>query len=98
MFVRQFGLIGYGYAEVAAICSYGVIHWQLLKYVRPSYGETMLWLGVSTPPLFAPLVHPGWIPLLWLPFLIVGLIPRSRKRLQGYTAQLFWRVAAPGSG
>jgi hypothetical protein len=95
MLVRQFGLIGYGYAEAIALLSYWVVHKQLLKHLRPSYGETVLWLGVYIPPLFAPLTGAAWAPLLWLPFIVVSLLPRSRRRVRDYALQIFYRPTAP---
>jgi O-antigen/teichoic acid export membrane protein len=92
--VQQFGLIGYGYAEIIALCSYWVIHKQLLKFLRPSYGSTFLWLGAYIPPLFAPLVDPARVLLLWLPFLAVALLPRSRRQVRSYTAYILHRGSA----
>jgi O-antigen/teichoic acid export membrane protein len=89
--VWRFGLVGYGYAEVVALCSYWVIHAQLLKFMRPSYGAAALWLAAYIPPLFTPLVELAWAPLLWLPFVAVVLLPRSRRQIQGYIAEIFQR-------
>ena len=92
--VRWFGLIGYGYAEVVALLSYWVIHVQVLKLLRPSYGSAAPWLGAYIPPLFAPLVDPAWVPLLWLPFMVVVLLPRSRRQIRGYAAEILYRRRA----
>lgn len=89
--VWRFGLVGYGYAETIALCSYWVIHAQLLKFMRPSYGAVALWLVAYIPPLFAPLVDPAWVPLLWLPWLVVVLLPQSRRQIRGYAAEIFYR-------
>ncbi|MGI9506393.1 MAG: oligosaccharide flippase family protein, partial [Geminicoccaceae bacterium] len=42
--VREFGLIGYGLGELAALVSYALLHWRVLAFVEPSYGRVVPWL------------------------------------------------------
>jgi O-antigen/teichoic acid export membrane protein len=91
----QFGMIGFGYAEGAAVLGYVMIHRSVLALglVYPSYSEVVLWLGAYTVLLFAPTIPLAFVPLLGLPLLVVALLPRSRRRLRSYTGQLFQRSA-----
>lgn len=88
LLVPRFGLIAYGFGEVVALCSYGVIHARLARILQPSYAATAPWLGAYIPPLFAPFVDHAWVPLLWLPFFTVVLLPQSRRQLRAYAGYL----------
>jgi O-antigen/teichoic acid export membrane protein len=76
--VRAFGLIGYGYAEVATIPVYIVMHVLLARAIgSPDYRLALLWWAAVAAGLF-------WAQIgIWtvaLPFLAL-LTPRSRRRL-----------------
>lgn len=44
IFVDRFGIVGYGYAEMAALLSYPVVHWSVQRTVgSPNYGISALW-------------------------------------------------------
>jgi len=44
LLVARLGIIGYGWAEIVALMSYGVIHFQLMKYVgNPEYRVAGIW-------------------------------------------------------
>jgi O-antigen/teichoic acid export membrane protein len=81
LLVRHFGILGYGLAEVIALLSYFVIHFRLEKELRPSYSNAWPWVLGFGPPLFAPILPHFWIPLLFLPLLIVLLQPIHRKQV-----------------
>lgn len=76
--VRAFGLIGYGYAEVATIPVYVVMHCFLARAIgSPDYRLALLWWAAAAAGLF-------WAQIgIWtvaLPFLAL-LTPRSRRRI-----------------
>jgi len=95
LFVSKFGFIGYGYAEVAALCSYFVIHEQIVRAVhRPSYAGATLWFLIAAIAIMSCL---GPAPLrvaAALLMLVPFLLPKERAVLRGYTAILFPRGAA----
>jgi PST family polysaccharide transporter len=44
VFVDRYGIVGYGYAEMAALLGYPVIHWFVARAVgSPAYGVSAMW-------------------------------------------------------
>jgi O-antigen/teichoic acid export membrane protein len=79
--IPQFGLVGYGLAELVALLSYGVIHRELVKAVgMPEYALPGLWWIAFAAALF---VHQlGW----WVGLGLVAVIclPATHQQLRGY--------------
>jgi O-antigen/teichoic acid export membrane protein len=81
LFLPQVQLIGYGWAEVVAILSYGIVHYFVLKWVgQPDYGLPIVWwLGFSMA-LFVYQI--GW----WAGLGVgaIALLPSTHKKLKEY--------------
>ncbi len=93
LLIRGYGLIGYGLGEMVALASYALLHWRVLAFVRPRYGRVAPWLLACIPPLFVPFFDDSIRLLLWLPLLVLLLLPWSRRQIYGYA-----RLALGGSG
>ena len=89
--IREFGLIGYGLGELAALASYALLHWRVLAFVQPNYGRVAPWLLASIPPLFSPFFDDQVIPWLWLPLLGLVLMPWSRRQIKDYARLILGR-------
>ncbi len=95
LLVPHLGLRGYGWAEVAALLSYPVIHAFLAKQVTsPSYGVAAVWFAATAGVLVLsgagqPFLYGGFAVLL-LPL----LFPKERAGLIGYAHILFPRIGA----
>jgi O-antigen/teichoic acid export membrane protein len=95
LFVARMGLVGYGWAEVAALSSYVVLHYFTQRQIgSPDYKVAAIWCGTVTcvfvliafgPPViyFGPLV-------LLLPL----FLPHERNSLQGYAEIVLSRPSA----
>jgi PST family polysaccharide transporter len=88
VFVGRFGIVGYGYAEMAALLSYPVIHLAVSKAVgSPAYGISALWWASLAIGLF-------WRQLgLWaIAVPVIGLLcPPSLRQLRAFY-QMFAKV------
>jgi O-antigen/teichoic acid export membrane protein len=81
----RLGLVGYGWAEVAAIASYAVVHGFLTRIVgNPDYRIPGLWWAAFAGALFVYQV--GWWSMAGL--LAISVLPSTHRRLQGYVASL----------
>lgn len=90
-FVPRFGLLGYGFAEILALLSYIVLHFQVRRIFHPSYLETLPWLISFLPPLFTTVfVLPAGL-ILWVPLLFILVLPGPRKVLLDYVKLLATR-------
>jgi PST family polysaccharide transporter len=92
LLVPRFGLWGYATAEVVALCSYAVSHWQVTRLLPVSYARVIPWLVGLAPPLFAVFLPMPWALALWLPLALIGLWPPQRAQLGGYIRELRWRA------
>jgi O-antigen/teichoic acid export membrane protein len=95
LFVCKFGFIGYGYAEVAALCSYVVIHEQIVRVVnRPRYAGASMWFLITAMAILSCLgpapLRIGAALMMLLPF----LLHKERAVLRNYGAILLSRGAA----
>lgn len=88
IFVSEFGLVGYGYAEALSILGYFIIHHRLGITLQPSYRLAALWLAVFVPPLFTLISAPVFALLLWLPFVLVFFLKEPRQQLFSYLSYL----------
>jgi len=86
LLVRRFDGLGYGLAEVVALLSYVLIHFQVAKLFHLSYSEAWPWVLAFTPPLFATFELGYWIVFLWLPLFFILLLPESRRQVARYFA------------
>jgi PST family polysaccharide transporter len=85
LLVPRMGFVGYGWAEVAALASYAVLHLAVvLQLGRPAYAPSLLWLLAFTVPLFGATATP-W---LWLSVLAPLLWPAARKQARAAAAIL----------
>jgi len=84
--VPRLGLVGYGWAEVMALLSYGVIHAYTLRYIgAPKYQLAIVWWAGMVLPLF-------WRKLgVWsaLGLALVLLWPGARRELRRYVRGWF---------
>jgi PST family polysaccharide transporter len=92
LFVRIFGLEGYGYAEVAALPSYWLLHYILARFrVAPNYHPTVIWWLAAAVGLF-------WRQLGLLaiaaPFAAL-LVPPSPTRIKAMALNLFRPASRP---
>lgn len=95
LLVPRMGFIGYGWAEVAALLSYAVIHQSLAKAVgSPSYAAPAIWYAAA----ICAIVLGAWgSPALYFGFVIlcIPLLRRQeRSTLLGYAQVLLSRVNA----
>jgi O-antigen/teichoic acid export membrane protein len=95
LLVPRLGVFGYGWAEVAALLSYVVIHAFVAREIgSPSYGTPAIWFTTAVAvfafcALGAPIAYFGALILL-LPL----LLPKERTSLIGYAQLLFSRASA----
>jgi PST family polysaccharide transporter len=88
LLVPRFGLLGYGLAEVVALASYAVIHYNFSRVVgSPAYRLTAIWGVAAGLALFVQQLGP-WV---LLGPLIVLLWPPTWRELGGY-ARLVWSM------
>jgi O-antigen/teichoic acid export membrane protein len=81
VFLPRFGFIGYGWAELAAIGSYAVIHHFLVKSVgTPNYTLPVIWWAAFGAALFV--YQLGWWVALGIPIVVV--LPATHKKLKEY--------------
>jgi O-antigen/teichoic acid export membrane protein len=79
--IPRVGLIGYGWAEMIAILSYGIIHHYLVKAVgQPDYRLPLMWWSAFAAALFVYQI--GWWAGLGL--LGVAFLPATRHKLKEY--------------
>lgn len=83
--VPSFGLAGYGWAEVVALLSYGVIHRALVRRVgHPDYDLSVLWWAAFAVALF---VHPlGWGAIAGL--VGVACLPATHRQIRAYVKSI----------
>ncbi len=84
LFLPCFGLPGYGLAELAALLSYAMIHFQVNRIFTLSYTKAAPWLISFLPPLFMTIFTIPFGFFLWTPLLLVLSIPDVRRELAGY--------------
>ncbi len=85
LLLPRLGLVGYGWAEVVALGSYGVIHIYLLRDIgSPNYQLAGLWWGAFALALFARFL--GWWVALGL--VAVALWPDTQQKLGDYIKSL----------
>ncbi len=86
--VPRFGLVGWGLAEVVALASYPIIHWQVSRLFPIDYTRALPWFVAFTPTLFTSLI--GW-PVglaLWLCPLVIPFSWTARTQMKEYWTQL----------
>jgi PST family polysaccharide transporter len=81
LLVPPMGMLGYGWAEVVALLTYGFLHWQLTRHLgKPHYGIAGIWAVAFGLALF-------WKPLglgAFLPLLLVLVWPQTWHSLGRY--------------
>ena len=84
-FVDRYGIVGYGYAEMAALLGYPVIHWSVARAVGPpAYGISALWWGSLAVGLFWRQLGPWAIAVP----VIAILCPPSLRQLKLFSQML----------
>ncbi|MFA4886188.1 MAG: oligosaccharide flippase family protein [Desulfotomaculaceae bacterium] len=84
LFLPRFGLLGYGLAEILALFSYIIIHFQVKRIFLLSYMKVLPWLISFLPSLFTSIfVLPSGFFLL-IPLLIVLFVPAFNRELARY--------------
>ena len=78
--VPQWGVAGYGVAEVVAIATYYVLHRATVAVLPVSYGRAVPWVVAFTPPMFFLLVPVELRVLLFVPAAVV--LARARPRAE----------------
>lgn len=80
LWLPRFGMLGYGFAEVSAIASYGVVHAYLQRELgSPDYGLALLWWAAIGLALFTYQI--GWWALLGL---AIAIGWRDSRQLFGH--------------
>ena len=92
--VWQFGVVGFGYAELIALAAYLLLDHKVRSLFAVSYREALPWVVAFIPPLFALHLPAAWVPLLWLPLLAVAVQRRQRAQIRGYVSYLRRQVTA----
>jgi PST family polysaccharide transporter len=83
--VPRLGLVGYGWAEVATLGSYIVVHLFLVRHIgNPNYWLAGLWWGACAVALFTHQL--GWWAALGM--IAVVFLPDTQQRLGGYIQTL----------
>lgn len=85
LLLPRLGLVGYGWAEVAALASYALIHVFVVQNINsPDYRLPMLWWAALSAALF---VHQiGWWIALGL--VVVALLPSTHKQIRHFIHSL----------
>ena len=84
-FLPRYGLVGVGYAEIAAIASYAVIHVFIVRALgRPNYTIAAAWAGATGLLLFSQQL--GWITSVGV--IAAALWPRTWRTLDGYVRMI----------
>jgi O-antigen/teichoic acid export membrane protein len=84
-FLAKFGYIGYGWAELATIGSYAIIHHFLVKRVgTPNYTLPAIWWAGFVSALFV--YQLGWWSGLGL--LLVAVLPATHQKLREYVVSI----------
>jgi O-antigen/teichoic acid export membrane protein len=95
LLVPRIGFPGYGWAEVAALPSYLIIHWFLVRAIgKPSYRVAALWYSTTACIL---LLSFAGEPIRYLGFLLLGLpllFSEERSTLWSYAQILLSRANA----
>ncbi|MBV9389142.1 MAG: oligosaccharide flippase family protein [Chroococcidiopsidaceae cyanobacterium CP_BM_ER_R8_30] len=90
MFVPRLGLVGYGWAEILALCSYIIIHFYVTRSIgSPDYRLVGLWWGAFVAALF--IYQLGWWAALGL--VTIVLLPNTHQRIFSYFKSLRSREA-----
>jgi len=93
--VPRLGILGYGYAEIATLGSYLLLHYFIQQQIgSPSYGIGAIWCGTATCVLILSAL--GAPALYFAPavLLIPLVFPHERNSLHGYAQILFSRTSA----
>ena len=92
--VPHIGFLGYGWAELAALLSYPVLHSYLARQIEsPSYKVAALWFATTSCVLALSCMRP---PVAYLGFVVLALpwlFPKERASMLGYA-----KVLAPWVG
>ena len=86
--VWQFGVVGFGYAELIALAAYLLLDHKVRSLFAVSYRDALPWVAAFIPPLFALHVSAAWVPALWVPLLAVAASRRRRAQIRGYASYL----------
>ena len=82
LLLPRFGILGYGWAELAACVAYATLHTRAPQIAPVSLNKLALLLSVFVSPLFSLLVHGAWGFVLYLP---LALFP----------IRFLWRTGRP---
>jgi len=92
--VPRLGLPGYGWAEIAALPSYALLHaFAAARLGRPGYARAGTWFAASAVCLFAPQIGP-WA---WAAIAVPLLLPATRQELTGSLAAILGRSREAGA-
>jgi PST family polysaccharide transporter len=99
VFVPNAGIVGYGWAELAACIPYCILHRGLPLSLRVSLGTTMPWLAAFVLPLLGSLLRTPmrwilWLPLVFLFWIEAKLWLTSRSRSHDPNNQAHWTSVA----
>lgn len=85
LLVPRFGLLGYGWAEVATLLGYGLIHFYVVQAIgNPDYRIAFFWCSAFGLSLFCYQI--GWWAIF--PLLVVGLWSETRQTVGQYIQQV----------
>jgi PST family polysaccharide transporter len=85
LLVPRFGLVGYGWAEVATLASYVVVHLYVMRYIgSPDYWLAGLWWAACAGAMFV--YQLGWWAALGLG--VVAFLPSTQEKLTDYIKSL----------
>jgi PST family polysaccharide transporter len=86
VFMRSFGLVGYGYAELFALPAYGILHIYVRRILgEPDYSLVMPWY---VPMALALMLRPWGRWLTLAVFLSAFLLPQNRRRVKYHLSVL----------
>ena len=84
LLVTPLGVVGYGWAAIAATVPMLMLDPFVRPFLTPRYGPAMRWLIGLTPPMFIPVIGSPPAAVLLIPTLVVVLLPTSRRELVEY--------------
>src|SRR4028118_1110951 len=85
LLVPHLGLVGYGWAEVATLASYVVVHIYVVRHIgSPDYWLAGLWWGACAAAMFT--YQLGWWTALGL--VAVVFLPQTQEKLRDYIKSL----------
>jgi O-antigen/teichoic acid export membrane protein/GGDEF domain-containing protein len=88
LFVADFGVDGCGYAGLVALVAVAYTHVTTRRIVPVHYGRLVVPASALLPLLVAPLLPPAWIPVTFVPSVLLFVLPAGRRETAWFVLTL----------